>query len=102
MQNLCLHTFVFAVEIIQCCKLCAGLQEQRLERLLNAAVSMGVLAHARRQPGKFCNTRVSAVLRKDHPNSVADVVRSSPCPDGMPAVPAAQPAQALEPVLKEE
>ena len=52
---------------------------ERLERLLRAAISLGIFAQIKGSSGhpvKYRNNRVSATLRKDHPSSVCDLVSS--------------------------
>ncbi|KAK9789206.1 hypothetical protein WJX73_010674 [Symbiochloris irregularis] len=47
-----------------------GLHAARLERVLQAAVALGLFKAVRGTPTRYCNNRVSAVLRKDHPMGV--------------------------------
>ena len=66
--------------------LCAGLDEDRLFRVLRAAVQLGVFAAAKERPSagasadahiravRFRNNRLSVVLREDHPNCIKDLV----------------------------
>jgi len=64
---------------------CAGVDAERLFRVLRAAVQLGVFAVAAAPRGgragaaprapRFRNNRLSAVLREDHPNCIKDIVR---------------------------
>ena len=56
----------------------AGVQARELYRVMRAAVQLGVFRVARRRDAqgqpRFQNNRLSAVLRKDHPNCLKHVV----------------------------
>lgn len=64
---------------------CAGVDAERLFRVLRAAVQLGVFAvdaaprsgraGAPARAPRFRNNRLSAVLREDHPNCIKDIVR---------------------------
>ena len=55
----------------------AGVDADRLYRLLRAAVQLGVFGAKPSELGvRFRNNRLSAVLREDHPNCIKDMVRS--------------------------
>lgn len=63
----------------------AGVDAERLYRVLRAAVQLGIFAvsvpprGASAEPHlrsvQFRNNRLSAVLREDHPNCIKDIVR---------------------------
>ena len=55
----------------------AGLNVERLERLLQAGILMGLFTQIQGTPGrpvKYKNNNLSATLRKDHPSSICKLV----------------------------